>query len=179
MFNRLVLTPLALAGALLGASAGASAQSQGAPPPGSDVPPYQTQQGGPAGPGGPQIGPDGQPVPQAPQHRLARMRMVLSTLALSPAQKLQIRDAMRQFQLSRQSPTPMTRKQLMAQIRSVLNPMQLAQFRAAMHHPAGPNGPMNGPAYGPAQGQGPNGQQPGYGPEPGPQGPGQNPQPNR
>jgi hypothetical protein len=182
MLNRLLLTPLALAGALLVASAGASAQqSQGAPPPGSDVPPYQYQQGGPAGPGAPQLGPDGQPVPQAPQHHLSRMRMALRTLALSPAQKLQIRDAMHQFRLSRQTPNPMTRQQLLAQIRTVLNPRQLAQFRAAMRQPAGPNGPngpMNGPGYGPSQGQGPNGQ-PGYGPEPGPQGPGQYPQPNR
>jgi Spy/CpxP family protein refolding chaperone len=174
MINRLVVTPLALAGALLGASVGAFAQSQAGPAPGSDMPPGQYQQGAPYGAG--QMGPDGQPGPNGPArpNRNARMKMALRSLDLNPAQKGQIRDIMRQFRESQQSPTPMTRRQMLQQIRSVLNPQQLAQFRAAMHHPMAPQG------YGP-QGQMP----PGYGPQGpggppdqgqyGPPGPGQNP----
>jgi Spy/CpxP family protein refolding chaperone len=100
------------------------------------------------------------------------MKMALRTLGLSQDQRAQIRNVMRQFRESKQSQQPMTRQQMIAQVRGILTPDQQARFQDAMRrarqHMAngqGQYGPQGGPQgqYGP-QG-GPQGQ---YGPQGGP-----------
>ncbi|MBD5635477.1 MAG: hypothetical protein IAI49_13455 [Candidatus Eremiobacteraeota bacterium] len=115
MLGRFILTPLAFATALLGASVGALGQSQAAPAPaGTAAPQSQSPNGGPA-----------------PRHG-SRIRAALRSLDLTDDQKAQIDDVMRQFRESRRSQTPMTRDRLLAQITGVLTPTQQARFRAAM-----------------------------------------------
>jgi len=112
MSNRLVLAPLALAGALLGGSVAAFAQAAPAPA----AAPQNT---------------DGAPAPA--MHHHSKMRAVLSSLDLTSDQQTQIKGFMKSFHDSRQTATPETRKQLLAQIEGVLTPDQQGKFEAGMH----------------------------------------------
>jgi Spy/CpxP family protein refolding chaperone len=112
MSNRLILAPLALAGALLGASVAAFAQAAPAPA------------------AAPQNA-DGAPTPA--MHHHSKMRAVLSSLDLTADQQTQIKGFMKSFRDSRQTSTPETRKQLLAQIEGVLTPDQQGKFEAGMH----------------------------------------------
>ena len=123
MPNRLILAPLALAGALLGGSVAAFAQAAPAPAPAAAAP--QTTDGAPA-PG---------------MHRRSKMHAVLSSLDLTADQRTQIKGFMKSFHDSRQTATPETRKQLLAQIEGVLTPDQQSKFEAGMHAPAAEQAP--------------------------------------
>jgi len=123
MSNRLILAPLALAGALLGGSVAAFAQA--APAPAATAP---------------QNADDGAPA-QAMHHR-SKMREVLSSLDLTDDQKAQIKGFMKSFHDSRQTATPETRKQLLAQIEGVLTPDQAGKFEAGMHAKAPDQAPQ-------------------------------------
>ncbi len=169
MSNRSFLASFVLAGVLLGAYGTAFAQSAPAPAP----PAAQQNQNGPGGPDQ-QMGPDGQPDPNAPPQRPPnRMRLAIQSLTLSPDQHAKIQGMLRSFRQARQAGTPVPRRQMIAQIESVLTPQQQHRFEAQLHRPlpGGPNGPgaMNGP--GGAQG-GPDGDDGAQGPGAEPQGPG-------
>jgi Spy/CpxP family protein refolding chaperone len=116
MLVRPVLSLIALGSALLGASVAASAQS--APYPLPSAPAAAVPQN------------------QAPQrhHRRNRMREALQQLDLSSDQRKQIASMMRSFRASRQSATPMTRRQLRSNIEGVLSPQQRSQFDLLMRH---------------------------------------------
>ena len=123
MPSRPYLSLLAMAGALLGATIAANAQSYPLPtaPPGATAPNAQ-----PAAPGA-----------LRPHHN--RLRMALRSLTLSSDQRGQIRAAFQQFRASRTSATPMTRRQLRGQIEGVLTPAQRGQLRTWMQqHPPAP-----------------------------------------
>jgi Spy/CpxP family protein refolding chaperone len=122
MSNRLILAPLALAGALLGGSVPAFAQP--APAPATAAPQSA----------------DGAPPPA--MHRRAKMREVLSSLELTADQQAQIKGFMKSFHDSRQTATPETRKQLLAQIEGVLTPDQQGKFEAGMHAKATDQAPQ-------------------------------------
>jgi Spy/CpxP family protein refolding chaperone len=122
MFNRLILAPFALAGALLGGSVAAFAQA--APAPATAAPQNA----------------DGAPAPA--MHRHAKMREVLSSLDLTSDQQAQIKGFMKSFRDSRQTATPETRKQLLAQIEGVLTPDQQGKFEAGMHAKAPDQAPQ-------------------------------------
>jgi Spy/CpxP family protein refolding chaperone len=122
MLNRLILAPFALAGALLGGSVPAFAQA--APAPATAAPQSA----------------DGAPAPA--MHRHAKMREVLSSLDLTPDQQAQIKGFMKSFHDSRQTATPETRKQLLAQIEGVLTPDQQGKFEAGMHAKAPDQAPQ-------------------------------------
>jgi Spy/CpxP family protein refolding chaperone len=113
MSNRLILAPLALAGALLAGSVAAFAQA--APAPAAVAPQHA----------------DGAPAPG--MHRRSKMHEVLSSLDLTADQKTQIKGFMKSFHESRQTATPETRKELLAQIEGVLTPDQQGKFEAGMH----------------------------------------------
>ncbi len=115
MFVRPSLSILALSYAVLGASAGAQAQSYPLP----TAPPAAAGAAGAAAPG-------------APQHRRARLRMVLGQLGLTQNQRIQIRSMVQSFRAALGTATPITRRQLLAQIEGVLTPAQRAQFEAGM-----------------------------------------------
>ena len=120
MSIRLFLTPFALAGALLGGCVAAFAQA--APPPA----PAPAQQQGAT----PPAGADG--APNAPPRHHANVRAALATLDLTSDQQAQVQSFMKSYRASRQTDTPETHKQLMAQIRGVLTPDQQTRFRSAM-----------------------------------------------
>jgi Spy/CpxP family protein refolding chaperone len=61
------------------------------------------------------------------------MRAALSSLDLTADQQTQIKGFMKSFRDSRQTSTPETRKQLLAQIEGVLTPDQQGKFEAGMH----------------------------------------------
>jgi Spy/CpxP family protein refolding chaperone len=122
MSNRLILAPLALVGALLGGSVAAFAQA--APAPAAAAPQNA----------------DGAPVPG--MHRRSKMREVLSSLDLTADQEAQIKGFMKSFRDSRQTATPETRKQLLAQIEGVLTPDQEGKFEAGMHAKAADQAPQ-------------------------------------
>jgi Spy/CpxP family protein refolding chaperone len=122
MSNRLILAPLALAGALLGGSVAAFAQA--APAPAAAAPQNA----------------DGAPAPA--MHLRSKMHEVLSSLDLTADQKAQIKGFMKSFHESRQTATPETRKQLLSQIEGVLTPDQQGQFEAGMHAKAADQAPQ-------------------------------------
>jgi Spy/CpxP family protein refolding chaperone len=118
MSNRLILAPLALA--LLGGSVAAFAQAAPAPAsPQND---------------------DGAPAPA--MHHRSKMRAVLSSLDLTADQQAQIKGFMKSFRDSRQTATPETRKELLAQIEGVLTPDQEGKFEAGMHAKAADQAPQ-------------------------------------
>ena len=121
MLIRPVLSLIALGGALLGASVAAGAQSSPYPMPTAPA----------------AAGPQDQAPPGA--HRKNRMRAALQQLDLSSGQRQQIASMMKSFRASRQSATPMTRKQLRANIEGVLSPEQRNEFETLMRRrPAAP-----------------------------------------
>jgi len=129
--SRLFLTIIAIAGALLGATVAAPAQTYPLPtaPPGANA-------SGPNAPAG--------QAPGAPR-RGNRVRAMLRDLNLSPDQRGQIRAMFQQFRAARNTATPITRKALLARIEGVLTPEQRTRFqarlqRARIRRPAGPAG---------------------------------------
>jgi Spy/CpxP family protein refolding chaperone len=111
--SRLVLTIIALAGALLGATVAAPAQTYPLPtaPPGANAP--------------------GAQAPGAPR-RGNRVRTMLRDLNLSSDQRGQIRAMFQQFRAARNTATPITRRALLAQIEGVLTPQQRSRFEARL-----------------------------------------------
>jgi Spy/CpxP family protein refolding chaperone len=107
--NRPLLTPLALAAALLGS--GVAAVAQNAPP----TP-------GPAAGG----------APPAHQHHRGRLGRALRSLDLSDAQKAQIRTIVSNAHQAKENGSPTTRQELVQQIEGVLMPDQRRKFEAAM-----------------------------------------------
>jgi len=117
MNARPYLSLIAFASALLGGTVAAGAQSAPYPMPTA-----------PAADGS-------QAQPSATHARHPnRMRAALRQLNLSPDQRSQIAAMMKSFRASRRSATPMTRKQLLANIASVLTPDQRAKMQTLMHH---------------------------------------------
>ena len=112
MIVRPYLSVLAIAGALLGGTVAARAQSYPMP----------------TAPAGASANHPGAPAADGRPHRHNRMREALQNLNLSPAQRGQIRTAFQQFRAARSSATPMTRAQLRNQIEGVLTPTQRLQF---------------------------------------------------
>lgn len=122
----------ALAGALLGASVAAFAQS-GPPPAGPNAPYAATQSNGGAAP-------DTQGAARPHRHG-GPMRRALKGLALSPEQRTKIHGFMHSYRAARASGTPESRARLIAQIEGVLTPDERAHFESRLHrqHP-----PANG-----------------------------------
>jgi len=112
------LSVLAIAGALLGGTVAAHAQSYPMPT-------------APAGASANQ--PTAPTTDGRPRHR-GRMREALQNLNLSPAQRGQIRTAFQQFRAAKSSATPMTRAQLRNQIEGVLTQAQRQQFETNIRH---------------------------------------------
>ena len=120
------LSIFALAGALLGATVAAHAQTYPMPtaPAGANA----------AAPQG------------VPPHRHNRLRGVLDQLKLTPDQRTQIRSAMQSFRASRNTATPMTRQQLFASIEGTLTPAQRTQFENGMRRQRQPASPQAAPS---------------------------------
>jgi Spy/CpxP family protein refolding chaperone len=124
------LSIFALAGALLGATVAAHAQTY----------PMPTAPAG-ANAAAPQAG-----APGVPPHRHNRLRGVLDQLKLTPDQRTQIRSAMQSFRASRNTATPMTRQQLFASIEGTLTPAQRTQFENGMRRQRQPASPQAAPS---------------------------------
>ena len=119
------LSIFALAGAMLGATVAAHAQQYPMPT-------------APAGANAPEPQPG---APGALPHRHNKLRGVLRQLNLTPDQRTAIRSAMQSFRASRNTATPMTRRQLFANIESNLTPAQRTQFENAMRRQGPPPAP--------------------------------------
>jgi Spy/CpxP family protein refolding chaperone len=119
------LSIFALAGALLGATVAAHAQPYPMPtaPAGANAPAPQTG------------------APGALPHRHNKLRGVLSQLDLTPDQRKTIRSAMQSFRASRNTATPMTRRQLFSNIENTLTPAQRTQFENGMRRQGPPQAP--------------------------------------
>ena len=173
MLNRFLFTPMILAGALLGVSGTAFAQSAPGPAP-YDMPGAPTNPNGQGQGQGGQFGPNGQP------HHANKMRLALQSLNLNDQQRSQVKSMMKNFKQQRKAGTPVKRREMIAQIESVLTPQQQQQFEATLRQGgSGQGGPgMNGPGpngmNGPNEQNGPNGQYQNGPDQNGPQGPDRN-----
>jgi Spy/CpxP family protein refolding chaperone len=120
----------ALAGALLGGSAAAFAQSATAPP-------YAMPGAGPAG---------APPAAYAPRRR-SPLQQALRGLALTPGQRARIRNYTAAYRQSRASGVPEKRAQLIAQIEGVLTPDQRSLFATQLRRARHPAGGVGSPPY--------------------------------
>ena len=125
MSLRPYLALIALAGSIAGASVAARAESSSYPLP--TAPPGATGQA------------PGAPTGQA---RPNRLRAALAQLGLSPAQHSQILSMITSYRAARGTSTPITRKQLLANIEGILTPDQQRRFQTLIRH----RGPRPDPA---------------------------------